>query len=113
MLEPRATIGEDNLDKLKVLLRGANIAICVVAILCLLFLFFFVWFLPALVLIILLQLFLFAGFLAFEIDKSRSLARHAIVFVLVLTTIGAGFASTVGLMSSMAPKPRGKVMQTR
>jgi hypothetical protein len=99
------------LEKLRTILRAANIAICVVAILCLLFLFFYVWWLPPLALIIILQLFVLFAFIVFEAAKSRSLARHAIVFVLVLTTIGVGFACTAGVMSSMAPKPRSKMMQ--
>ena len=104
------TIDEGDLQNLKEfgLLRAANIAICVVAILCLLFMFAFAWLSFPLTLVIALQLFLFAAFLAFEIGKSGSLARHTVVLALIVATIGAGYFYTAGLISSLVPRHRPK-----
>jgi hypothetical protein len=92
------------LEKLKGILRAVNVAICLVVILCLLYVLVHVAFIIPLALLIILQFFVFAGFIAFEVDKSRTLARHAIVFVLILTTIGVGLFCTMSLMSAYAPR---------
>jgi hypothetical protein len=90
-----------------------TIAICSVAILCLVYFLMYTFFLIPLALLIIVQILLLLGVLVLEISKSRSLGRHAVVLVLVLATIGAGFYLTASVASNYVPKPRGKMMMPK
>jgi hypothetical protein len=102
----------------KDVLRGANILICFAAILYFLMAFVFApllnarvplidraWVYVMTTLIVVPQVFLLLLFLLFEIRKAGSIRRHAIVLLLIMATIGVGYAYTLGVTSPMQISP--------
>ena len=103
---------------MKDILRAANILICLGALLYFLATFVFgpllnarvpvidrAWVYVTTILIVVPQVFLLLLFMLFEIGKAGGIRRHAIVFLLIMATIGVGYVYTTGVTSPLQISP--------
>ena len=103
---------------MKDVLRAANILICLGAVLYFLVTFVFgpllnarvpvtdrAWVYVTTILVVVPQVVLLLLFLLFEIRKGGSIRRHAIVLLLIMATIGAGYVYTTGVTSPLQISP--------
>lgn len=103
---------------MKDVLRAANILLCLVAIFYFLTAFVFgpllnarvplidrAWVYATTILIVVPQVFLLLLLMLFEIAKAGRIGRHAIVLLLIMATIGAGYVYTTGVTSPLQISP--------
>jgi len=99
-------------------LRAANILICFAAILYFLMAFVFgpllnarvplidrAWVYVTTILIVVPQVLALLLFLLFEIAKAGGIRRHMLVLLLIIATIGAGYAYTTGVTAPVQISP--------